>query len=337
MKYPKPLQKGDTIGICAPSSGAAPEYQPRLDSAIANIRAMGYDVIESPSLRQNIKCVSADAKTRADEFMELYKNPAVAAIIPPWGGEFAMDMLPFIDFNEIADLLPTWISGYSDISTLTFPLTILSDVATIHGSNLINLGSNEIHSTDLALFDAMSQTELTQQSAPFYGEFTGFDDISKPLYTFDKPNVWKTLKGEEKLRIHGRIIGGCMDTLCKLIGTEYAFLHDFLNEYSDDGFIWALESCEMSAADIYRTLWQMKQSDWFDYCKGVIYGRPDGYKDTADFAMVDALKNVFDDMDFPVIYDADVGHIPPIMQFINGAYAVVNYENGAASVRQIKK
>ena len=73
MIYPRLLRKGDTIGICAPSNGASGEaLSARVDNAIRNIRALGYEVIETASVRNSVKCVSADSQTRADEFMSLY-------------------------------------------------------------------------------------------------------------------------------------------------------------------------------------------------------------------------------------------------------------------------
>ncbi|NLO47873.1 MAG: hypothetical protein GX111_06085 [Clostridiales bacterium] len=32
--------------------------------------------------------------------MSLYENPDVTAILPPWGDEFLMDMLPLLDFEK---------------------------------------------------------------------------------------------------------------------------------------------------------------------------------------------------------------------------------------------
>jgi muramoyltetrapeptide carboxypeptidase LdcA involved in peptidoglycan recycling len=103
MKFPRLLQKGDTIGICAPSSGAPGDVlSKRLDNAVSNIKALGYNVVETASVRSDVKCVSADSATRAAEFMSLYENPDVAAILPPWGGEFLMDILPLLDFEKLA-------------------------------------------------------------------------------------------------------------------------------------------------------------------------------------------------------------------------------------------
>jgi muramoyltetrapeptide carboxypeptidase LdcA involved in peptidoglycan recycling len=135
-----------------------------LDNAIRNIKSLRYNVIETPSVRKNEKHVSADSATRAAEFMLLYENPEVAAILPPWGGEFLMDMLPNLDFEKIAALPAKWVCGYSDITTLTFPLTIMCDIATVHGSNLMNLGFARIHPADLRAFDVMSNIITEQKS-----------------------------------------------------------------------------------------------------------------------------------------------------------------------------
>jgi muramoyltetrapeptide carboxypeptidase LdcA involved in peptidoglycan recycling len=39
-------------------------------------------------------------------------------------------------------------------------------------------------------------------------------------------------------------------------------------------------------------------------------------------------------LNVPVIYDADIGHIPPQMQIVNGAYGKVEFADGRATVTQ---
>ncbi len=333
MKYPKPLQTGDTIGVCAPSAGVPANLYARLDQAISNAGALGYGVIETASVRKRDKCVSADAPTRAAEFMSLYENPAVSAIIPPWGGEFLMDMLPLLDFDRLAALPPKWVCGYSDLTTLTFALTLRCDMATVHGSNFMNMGYARIHESDLMALRAMSGTRVTQRSAPLWGGFSG-PDIAGEVYSLASESQWKSLQGAKQCAFEGRMIGGCMDTLCKLLGTRFAPVDTFLDRYRGDGFIWTLESCEMSAADIYRTLWQMREVGWFRYCRGVLVGRPDGYADTSGFTLADALEQGLGGLRVPIIFEADIGHVPPQMQIINGAYGRVDFENGQATVTQ---
>ena len=328
MRYPKLLTVGDTIGVCAPSSGIPDHLRPRLDRAVSNVESLGYKVIISDSIMGRTKCVSADAATRAAEFIKMYENPEVAAIIPPWGGEFLMDMLPLLDYEKLAALPAKWVCGYSDISTLTFVLTVKCEIAAVHGSNFMNMGYIRIHETDLLAFEAMGKSKIIQQSSPYWGKFRDWSDINGEVYSLTNESAWKS--NADRHEFSGRMIGGCMDTICKLLGTKYAPVDEFLNKYRADGFIWTLESCEMNAGDIYRTLWQMRENGWFERCNGVIYGRADGYSDTHDFTLVDALNC----LDLPVIYDADIGHIPPQVQIVNGAYGHVVYESGRAVITQ---
>ena len=42
---PAPLRPGDRIGVTAPSSGVPADLWPRLEHAVAWLRARGYDVV----------------------------------------------------------------------------------------------------------------------------------------------------------------------------------------------------------------------------------------------------------------------------------------------------
>ena len=322
------MQKGDTIGICAPSMGVTRDSDlARMNKAHIHMREHGYESMETPSVRCMDKFVSADAKTRALEFMSLYENPDVAAIMPPWGGEYLMEMLPYLDFSRLSELPPKWISGYSDITGLTFPLTLCCDIATIHGAQFLDMGSDTVDKYDLAVFEAMSNMELTQRSSDFY--FDGRVENEK--------TVWKSLDEKENHVFHGRMIGGCLNVLRILLGTKYAPVPDFLERYKDDGFIWTLESnvCEMPEGDIYRTFWQMHECGWFKHCNGILFGRPDYFgEDNLTFNPLRALDILHTILNVPVIYDVDIGHTNPRIQIINGAYGKVEYHDGKAVVTQ---
>lgn len=334
MRYPKLLKPGDTIGVCAPSSGVAPYLHNVLNNAILNVTQLGYKVIETDSVRNDRKMVSADARTRAKEFMELYTNNEVRAIIPPYGGEFLMDMLPYLDFEYIAGLEPKWVCGYSDITTLLFPLTIICDIATLHGSNFMNMGFASIDKSDLFLYEILSKDKSTQTNSEQFGEFINFGNEKEETYNLDKETKIIPIGNFNEANFSGRIIGGCMDVLCPLIGTKYANLNLFLEKYKEDGFIWTLESCEMNATEIYRAFWQMRQNKWFQYCKGILIGRPAGYSNQQDFSISDAFQLAFEGLDIPVLFGCDIGHIPPQIQLMNGAFATVVYEDGKMKITQ---
>ncbi|WP_241987878.1 LD-carboxypeptidase [Cryobacterium sp. TMT1-66-1] len=76
--------------------------------------------------------LSAPVEQRAAEFMRMLLDPRVRAIVPPWGGETAIDLIAHLDFDAIAAADPTWIVGYSDISTLLMSrLCGETDIATL--------------------------------------------------------------------------------------------------------------------------------------------------------------------------------------------------------------
>lgn len=336
MRFPIELKKGDTIGITAPSSGVSGIFLKRLDNAIIQLKHMGFECAETQSVRNTYKITSASAKQRAEEFMQLYSNKNVKLIVPPWGGEFLMDMLPFLDFDALKEIPPKWIMGFSDISTLLFVLTTKFDIATVHGPNLMDFGSVPIDRSVLNSLEIMqNRNHYEQKSLELYQKtWAEMENNYKAPYQLTEHVEWKLLNEVSHCNFSGRLIGGCMDTICKLIGTPYDGVKDFLEKYKDDEIIWYLESCEMKSADIYRTLWQMKMNGWFNHCSGIIYGRPDGYSDVNDFTFVDSLKFPFDDLCIPVIYNADIGHLPPQLTLVNGAYAEVEYNKGLGRVIQ---
>jgi muramoyltetrapeptide carboxypeptidase LdcA involved in peptidoglycan recycling len=50
--------------------------------------------------------------------------------------------------------------------------------------------------------------------------------------------------------------------------------------------------------------------------------------------MVDALMQSLGGLSVPVLYDADIGHVPPQMQIVNGAIGKVDFIEGKATLNQ---
>jgi muramoyltetrapeptide carboxypeptidase len=88
----------------------------------------------------------------------------------------------------------------------------------------------------------------------------------------------------------------------------------------------------MNASDIYRHLWQMKHCGWFENTNGILLGRAAGYSSSKNFELIDALTSIFSEMNIPVIYDVDIGHVPPQITLVNGAFANVAYNDHKGTV-----
>jgi muramoyltetrapeptide carboxypeptidase len=49
----------------------------------------------------------------------------------------------------------------------------------------------------------------------------------------------------------------------------------------------------------------------------------------------DALESALGDLSIPVLYDVDIGHVPPQLSLVNGAMAKVRYFDKGGMVAQL--
>lgn len=267
-------------------------------------------------------------------------DPTINAIIPPWGGELLVEILPLLDFERLRRAEPKWILGFSDISTLLFTLTIRTRIATAHGTNWMDLIDGQggaIVQTHLDTLRAGAGQTITQQSFSHYqAKFTPYEVDHAALFNLDTKTCWKNLRDQNQLTIEGRGIGGCLDTLVHLVGTPYGDLPSFIQLFRSEGVVLFLENCELLPVQVVRALWQLKNAGWFDSLNGIILGRSAGVDSSEPnrLSYVEALKQTLGDLPFPILYDADFGHQPPQMILINGAVWRVSYSEQMTVLEQ---
>lgn len=66
---------------------------------------------------------------------------------------------------------------------------------------------------------------------------------------------------------------------------------------------------------------------YFEYCRGIIFGRPLYVREDYEMKYYNAIKEALGNLNIPIIYDADIGHIPPQMSIVNGGILEVSYKN----------
>lgn len=333
MIYPSFVQKGHTIGITAPSDGNKKETDlVRLDSGRRQLEARGYKLIETAHVRTSYKGRSTDGKTRAAEFMDLIKNDKVMWIISAKGGDFLMEMLPFVDFEQIC-LNPTWIQGFSDNTGLTFTVTTNCDMATVYGCNFNDFGMEKWHKAmkdNLALLEGNNiiQTSFCRYEEEYNDRITGLEG-----YVLKRDVYWRNITGEAEMKLSGRLLGGCLDVLLNLTGTKYDKTVDFINRYKEDGILWYLESFSLNGEALTRGLWQLLEAGWFGTAKGFVFGRPAFYDEEAGIPYEEAVLSVLGELKVPVILDVDIGHKAPQMTIINGALAEITSCKGKGTLK----
>jgi len=69
VKYPNPLNKGSKIAITAFLSGVSQNCHQRLGIVLANLKNLGYEVVEGQYQRKDIKHASASKHLRVKVLM----------------------------------------------------------------------------------------------------------------------------------------------------------------------------------------------------------------------------------------------------------------------------
>lgn len=335
--FPERLRPGDMIAITAPSSGVPLHLHPQLDEAISHLRSRGYQVIEGKCLRAQYKNKSADKKLRAAELMSFLVDPAIKAIMPPWGGDLGMELLELMDFDQLRQCQPKWFIGFSDLTTFQFPLTILTGWATLHSPNLMQFGAELADKTTQGVWHILEGergTKVQQEaSSTFYyeGSHSGVKSIHP------QTTEWKRLNlCTDEVCFQGRLIGGCLDIIGRLAGTRFGNFPQFRDAQAGEGVILFIENVEMGPCELTRALLSLRLQGWFTGLRGILIGRNAGpdISDSTQLNYLDALQAVLGDLSVPVLYDADIGHIPPQISLVNGAWAEVRFCEGRASVIQ---
>ncbi len=333
IKYPF-LEDGATIGVTAPSSGIPSELHDLLKSACTRLEKEGYKVFCGETAWTQDKAKSASAKKRAEEFNYMMTNDEIQIIIPPWGGELLIETLEFINFETI----PTkWVLGYSDISLLLLALTLKTGIATAHGTNLIDLRGEYVDDTTAMWQSVLSLKKgesILQHSSDQYQKEWDFDKPSPYVFHFTEKTYWKTTQ-EKGAKIQGRLLGGCIDTIRHLIGTEFGNIHTFNKTFiKGESIIWFFENCDLSTTDLRRTLVQMRLAGWFTNCSGIMFGRSNAEISVENYTVEDVYRELSKELEMPIIYDIDCGHLPPQITLINGAFAEVQTNNGKGTILQ---
>ncbi|MDM8084359.1 LD-carboxypeptidase [Cellulomonas cellasea] len=336
IRYPRPVVDGDVVGVVSPSAGVEAQHQARLAVALDRVRDLGFRV-RAGSLLSGSGVASGSAQARADELMAMMTDPQVRAVVPPWGGEIAIDLLHRLDWDELA-ADPTWLVGYSDISTLLLPLILRTGVATLHGQNLMDT-PYRVPAPMAAWHEvvrAASGSAITQGAAERY-RASGFDDFAAmpnvDEYTLDTPGGWTRVDADGDVDVTGRLIGGCLETVSHLAGTPFGDVDRFVRDHAPEGLIVYLESAQSDAADVTRRLFGLRYAGWFTHARAVLIGRTRG-GDLAGWSQHDAARHVLGDLGIPVLVDVDCGHVPPHLSLVNGALATVTHTSEESILRQ---
>lgn len=276
---PRPLRKGDTVGLIAPASANTEEQKIR---AIKNLNGLGLKVIPGKTLGLKTGFISGTDEERLHDLHTMYRNPEVDAIWCVRGGYGTTRLLPKINYDLIRDN-PKALIGYSDITGLHNAIYTKTGIIGFHGP----VGGGDmpdyaVENIEKILFRTSSSTVIKPSEERESGE--------------DEPFVFQSG------RAHGKIMGGNLSLLTAMCGTEY--LPDFKDE------IVFLEDIGERTYRIDRMLVQLFQATNIADAAGIILGQfTDCKSSSGDQTLMEVLKMHFEGLSMPVMGGYSIGHI----------------------------
>lgn len=324
MIYPNFLRPNDTIGITAPSCGVPEAKRENFELSLSQIKKQGYNITLTDNVYKCGQIASSPADVRAKELHSLLEDPDIDMIWAACGGDMLVEMLEHIDYEKIK-ANPKWIMGYSDITGLVFPITLMCDIATVYGPNAGSFDMTELHPSLENALSFIKGNIKTQYSSKMY-ERNRIKDYDG--YNLDTPTEWFSAKGD--FTVSGRMLSTCIDCSMFLVGTKYAPVEEFIEKYKDDGIIWNFDNYALSTESLYYALWNMKNAGWFKHAKAVMISRVLYPSANFDFTYSEAAQNALGDI--PVVLETDTGHVKPQFTLINGSMCTLKISGKVGSL-----
>lgn len=303
---PPRLPQGGTLGLCALSSPLSTCTEPSITAALNFLRGKGFTLQEAPNLYQQPGVeVAGTIQERVNTIHKFFSDPKIHAILSFWGGYQTNEILEHLDFDLIARN-PKPLIGFSDTTALQNAIYTKSRLITFSGAAAISF-AHPTHPpayTWRSLMDVVMRGDegVRFEASPWYSESAWWrnDNMMREV-TVSKG--WQHFRPGE---VEGRLVGGNIQTLLRLAGTEYW-------PPCKDAILVLEEGIGTPSGRIFSAFAQLRQMGVFNQIRGLILGRF-GQRSNLTGAsplMKNLLKEHLGGRDFPVLYDVDFGHTEP--------------------------
>jgi muramoyltetrapeptide carboxypeptidase LdcA involved in peptidoglycan recycling len=325
---PSKLNIGDKIATISMSWGGAGDLPHRYQYGKKQIETIfGLEVVETKHALRPADWIYKNPQARAEDLMEAFTDKSIKAIFTNIGGEDSIRTLPFLDIDIIRHN-PKILLGFSD-TTIAHFACLKAGLSSFYGTSVLvgfaeNMGMHPYQIQDIkrTLFSSEIIGEIQPSEAWTSERLEWFEPaLMSQKRAMHISNGWNFLQGNTIVK--GRLIGGCMEVLEFLKGTDY---WPEKNEWNDT--ILFLETSEDKPAPDYFRWWLRNYAAQgiFHQVKGILVGRP--YDNLYAQEYNDILLKVIRDeeglSELPIITEMDFGHTCPTCTIPFGALAEID-------------
>jgi muramoyltetrapeptide carboxypeptidase len=271
---PPALAKGDAIGVVAPSYSPRPGWLAR---GVKALERAGFSVVLDPEIGELRRFTRKEDARRAENFMGMWLDPRVKAVIGGTGGYGAVRMIPYLD-PEVFRSNPKAFVGYSDVTALHLWLMRCAGLRVFHGPTVDDLIPSGRDPTMASLLGALTTPRPSAR-------------IGRDLARAVRPG-----------RATGRLVGGNLSLVQQTIGTPYEIqMRDailFLEETRDPMSVVDERLVHLRAAGLLRQV------------RGIVFGQLTLDRSEED-EFEDFVLDLLADLAVPILMDFPAGHEVP--------------------------
>jgi muramoyltetrapeptide carboxypeptidase len=297
--FPPRFAVGDVIGLAAPAS--PPDKPELIEETIDRFTALGFQVRPGKFLRERTGYLAGSDEARAADINALFADREVKAVFALRGGYGSCRILPLLDYAAIR-ANPKPLIGYSDITAMHLAILKMSGLVTFHGSNASSAftpGNEKI-----------CRGMLLESSDPAR---------SPILFSRDEASGAK-LKTVVPGRAAGRLFGGNMTCLLRLIGTPY--------EPDFRGAILFLEDTGEKAYRIDGMFTHLRLAGFLPQIAGLVIGQFDHTDAEEQQRIADCLEREAVRIGVPCVTGAPIGHFAEQIMVPQGVEAALDAGEG---------
>ncbi len=272
---PKCIQRGDTIGVIAPSSKIEDKDLPAIEASKQLLEKAGYTVrFAKHALEQTDKVAIAPEK-RAADIHEMFAAEEVKMVFCLTGGAISNTLFSYLDYELIAHH-PKILCGFSDATSILNMVYEKTGLVTFHGPTFKSLTS---WGSDYGFYEV--QRVLAQASLEMV--------LEKPYTVIQEGTA------------HGILVGGNISLFSRMITGAYAV------DVTDKILFLEELGLETPPEMVYNYLYNMKQNGVFENIKGLWLGN---YEHPSGVTLPQIVKEVLgENIPYPIIHSNHFGHV----------------------------
>lgn len=270
MLKPRPLRRGDWIGVVAPAGAIEAAG---IGAGGHVLEQAGYRVRFGDSVFKRAGYLAGSDRERVADLEDMFRNPEIRAIFAARGGYGSGRLLPHLDLEVVRNHAKIFV-GYSDLTFLLTHLVQGAEVVAFHGPMVMGLAQHLDGTKRLLALLGGDRSDWNVHAA----------EILQPGTA------------------EGVIVGGCLSALVASLGTPY--------EIQTAGRLLFIEDVNEKPYRIDRMLTQLHQAGKLDAVAGVIFGEMAGCTAEPDESMTvwDVIRQAFAAATYPVAAGLPTGH-----------------------------